>query len=132
MFSSPLPTTPELLPSMPDPNDTAADLGERARAYLHTNCSQCHQPGGQTPVDIDFRYTTTLANTAACDVAPQAGDLGLPNPRIIAPGDASRSVVVARTNLRDSDGMPPVGSTIPDAAGVALLTSWIDGLTGCN
>ena len=132
MFSSPLPATPDSLPSMPDPNDTGADLGERARAYLHTNCAQCHQPGGPTPVDIDLRYTTPLANTIACDVAPQAGDLGLTNPRIIAAGDASRSVLVARIDTRDSNGMPPVGSTIPDSVGVMLLTSWINGLTGCN
>jgi len=132
MFSSPLPATPGSLPSMPDPGDSAADLGERARAYLHTNCSQCHQPSGPTPVDIDFRYSTALANTSACDVTPQAGGLGLTNPKIIAPGDASRSVVIARTNIRDSNGMPPAGSTIPDVAGVALLSNWINGMTGCN
>ena len=133
MFASPLAGTPATLPSMPDPADTDADTGERARAYLHTNCSQCHQPGGPTPVDIDFRYTTLLANTNSCDAAPQAGDLGLVNPRIIVPGAASRSVMVARVNRRDSQGMmPPLASSIVDADGVALLSDWINGLTGCN
>ncbi|MCH8865544.1 MAG: PQQ-dependent sugar dehydrogenase [Proteobacteria bacterium] len=132
MFSSPLAGTPATLPAMPDPADMSADTGDRARAYLHTNCAQCHQPGGPTPVDIDFRYTTLLANTNACDAAPQAGDLGLVNPRIIAPGAASRSVMVARVNRRDSQGMPPLASSIVDADGVVLLSDWIDGLTGCN
>ena len=131
-FASPLPATPDQLPSMPDPTDGSASLDDRARAYLHTNCAQCHQASGPTPVDLDFRYTTSLANTNACDAAPQAGDIGLINPRIIAPGDAARSVLVVRANLRDSDGMPPLGSVIPDAAGVALLTNWINGLASCN
>jgi len=132
MFSSPLQGTPATLPSMPDPMDMAADLGERARAYLHTNCAQCHQPGGPTPTDLDLRYTTLLANMNACDVAPDAGGLGLTMPRIIAPGNASRSVLVARTNRRDVDGMPPLGSTIVDADGVTLLTDWVNSLANCN
>jgi len=132
MFSSPLPGDPGTLPSMPDPQDTSAETGDRARAYLHTNCAQCHQPGGPTPVDIDLRYTTLLSNTNACDTAPQAGGLGLVNPRIIAPGDALRSVLLERTTLRDSQGMPPLGSTIVDADGVTLLTNWINGLANCS
>jgi hypothetical protein len=132
MFSSPLQGTPATLPAMPDPADTSADLGSRARAYLHTNCAQCHQPGGPTPVNLDLRYTTLLANTNACDVLPDAGGLGLMMPRIIAPGDASRSVLVARVDRRDVNGMPPLGSTVVDAAGVALLNDWVNSLTGCN
>jgi hypothetical protein len=68
----------------------------------------------------------------ACDVQPQAGDLGIVNARIIAPGDAARSVLVDRMPRRDSFGMPPVGSDIVDADGVALLTAWINGLANCN
>jgi len=132
MFSSPLQGNPSTLPSMPQPGDAAADLGDRARAYLHTNCAQCHQPGGPTPVNLDLRYTTLLPNTNACDVAPDAGAVGIAMPLIIAPGDASRSVLVARVDRRDVDGMPPLGSTIVDAVGVALLTDWINGLPNCN
>ncbi len=123
---------PAVLPAMPDPMDAAADLGDRARSYLHTNCAQCHQPGGPTPVNLDLRYTTALANTNACDVVPDSGDLGIAMARIIAPGDAARSVLVARTNRRDADGMPPLGSTIVDGEGVTLLTDWVNGLPNCN
>ena len=132
MFSSPLPGDPATLPNMPDPADMAADPGQRARSYLHTNCSQCHQPGGPTPVNIDLRYTTGLPDTNACDVMPDAGGVGIMMPRIIAPGDASRSVLVERVNRRDIFGMPTIGSTIPDAAGVTLLTDWVNGLVNCN
>jgi hypothetical protein len=132
MFASPLAGDPATLPSIPDPMDAAADLAERARSYLHTNCAQCHQPGGPTPVDVDLRFSTSMANTNACDIVPDAGDLGLNMARIIAPGDASRSVLVERMTLRDSDSMPPLGSNIVDAFGVTLVTDWINGLANCN
>jgi len=132
MFSSPLQGDPATLPVMPNPFDASADLADRARAYLHTNCAQCHQPGGPTPVDVDLRYTTLLSNMNACDVMPDAGGLGLMMPRIIAPGDASRSVLVERVNRRDVNGMPPIGSTIPDSVGVILLSDWINSLANCN
>ncbi|MBT8087233.1 MAG: PQQ-dependent sugar dehydrogenase [Gammaproteobacteria bacterium] len=135
MFGAPLAGTPDMLPALADPFDTNAELDDRARAYLHTNCASCHRPLGGTPVDIDLRYYTALADTAACDAPPQAGNVGIPGPdaRIIAPGAAGLSTLVARTNRRGGiAAMPPVGSTEIDTAGVALLTEWVNGLTGCQ
>ena len=132
MFTSPLPGPAAGLPDMPDPSDASASTGDRARAYLHTNCAQCHRPGGPTPSSMDLRYTTLLTNTDACDAVPLAGNLGVPNARLIAPGDSARSLIVVRSNRRDSHGMPPLGSTVLDAAGTGLLAAWIDGLTACN
>jgi hypothetical protein len=79
-----------------------------------------------------LRYTTSLAGTNGCERPPQAGELGLTNARIIAPGAAARSVLVARMNRRDSQAMPPLASTVVDAAGVDLLTRWVDSLARCN
>ena len=123
---------PAAQPRMPDPVDTSASLNDRARACLHTNCSQCHRPDGPTPSAMDLRYTTALNQTNACNIAPQAGDLGLGSAaRLIAPGSANTSIIVNRANRRDANAMPPVGSNQIDTAGVALLTQWINGLTGC-
>jgi uncharacterized repeat protein (TIGR03806 family) len=117
----------------PDPYGTAGTLAERARSYLHTNCSQCHRPGGPTPVNLDFRYSTALAQTNACDVVPTAGDLGIANARLIAFGAADRSIVLARMNRRDANQMPSVGlSARIDTAGVTLVRDWINSLTSCN
>ena len=63
-------------PVCPTRPERAGTLAERARAYLHTNCSQCHRPGGSTAA-MDLRYTTALVATNACDAPPQSGDLGL-------------------------------------------------------
>jgi uncharacterized repeat protein (TIGR03806 family) len=118
----------------PDPTGTEGTLGERARSYLHTNCSLCHRPGGPTTSNMDLRYATALADTNACDVAPTVSDLGIADARIIAPGAADRSVIPARMNLRDHpDQMPPVGlGAKVDTEGVQLIRDWIDSLENCN
>ncbi len=73
-----------------------------------------------------------LANTNACDAIPMEGDLGIATARLIAPGDATRSLIIARANRRDSHGMPPLGSNLIDTNGINLLTTWINGLSSCN
>jgi mono/diheme cytochrome c family protein len=132
LFTTPL-GDPALQPAMPDPFDPAAPLVERARAYLHTNCAQCHRGGGLTPSSMDLRYSTLLSSTNACGAMPQSGDLGLgAAARIIAPGSAAASVLVERMNRRDSNAMPPLASSVVDSAGVALLEQWIGSLTACQ
>jgi uncharacterized repeat protein (TIGR03806 family) len=132
-LSPPVTAAPNTLPSMPDPYGSAGTLTERARAYLHTNCSHCHRPGGGTPTNLDLRYTTSLQATNACNADPQAGALGIVNARLIAPGDAMRSIIVARMSRRDADAMPPLASSVVDQAGVQLITSWINTVvTSCN
>ncbi len=117
-----------------DPTNTSATLTARARAYLDSNCSQCHRPGGPTPSNMDLRATTSLVNTNACNIAPSAGSVGITNAKIIAPGDAASSVLIKRANSRDVNGMPPLGSLMVDTQGVQLLTDWVNSLssTACN
>jgi len=124
MFSA----APTTMPALPDPADATQPLAGRARAYLHTNCSQCHRPGGGTPVNLDLRHSTSIAASGTCNVAPASGNLGVAGAQIILPGDASRSVLYLRANRRDANGMPPVGSHRIDTQGVALLQQWINGM----
>jgi uncharacterized repeat protein (TIGR03806 family) len=131
MLTPPLSQTPAQLPVIPDPFGTAA-LGSRARAWLHTNCANCHRPGGSAQSNLDLRYTTALSATNACDVAPALGDLGISDPRLIAPGSAARSVLLARVDRTGANAMPPLSRHQIDDAGVQLLSDWINGLTGCN
>ncbi len=131
MFASPLPGPPSTLPRIADLQDTSAPLTDRARAYLHTNCAQCHRSGGPTPSSMDLRYFTPLQSTNACDEPPLLGDLGVANARLIAPSAPNRSMIVNRTTRRDNFGMPPFGSTVVDTVGTDLLTDWINTLTSC-
>lgn len=131
-LSPPLAGTPSSLPSMPDPADTNAPLANRARAYLHTNCSQCHRPGSGI-AQMDLRYSATFAATNTCGVSPQSGDVGLGvNARLIVPGNAALSIIPNRMNRRDANAMPPLGSNAVDTAGVTLINQWINSLNTCN
>jgi len=108
-----------------------ASIQDQVRSYLHTNCSGCHRPLGPTPSSIDLRFDTTWPAMNVCDVVPLLGMLGVSDAKIIAPGDSARSILVNRMSRRDVHGMPPLGSAIVDAAGINLLTTWIDSLTAC-
>jgi hypothetical protein len=81
---------------------------------------------------MDWRYTTALGATNACDLAPMLSDLGIANARLVAPGDPARSVIVARMNRTGADAMPPLAQHLIDTAGVELISEWISGLSGCN
>ena len=125
-------TNPGTLPALASPHGSGS-LDLRARAYLHTNCAMCHQPGGSTPVSLNLDAATALPFTNTCNVDPTKGNLGLANAKIIAPGAPDSSVLLARMNTRDPlVQMPPIGSHIVDANGVALLRQWISGLANCN
>ena len=130
-FDLPLPDLPDNLVNYPDPFDTAEALANRARAYLRTHCSQCHRPGGPTPSSMDLRYQTSFAATNTCNAIPSGGNLGISGARLIVPGDASRSIIPNRMTRRDVHGMPPLGTSIIDTAGVAVISDWINSLSSC-
>ncbi len=132
MLTQPLPAPASTLDALTDPENTGEPLEPRARAYLHTNCAQCHRPNGPTPSTMDLRYFTTLANTNACDAQPLEGDLGIANARLIAPGNSGASLIINRMQRRDSHGMPPLGSNVIDTANIARISAWTDSLSGCN
>ena len=108
--------------------DATQPLADRARAYLDTNCAICHRPGGPTPVDLDLRFDTAQADINAVGVVPTAGDLGIDDARIIAPGDRARSVLWERMRRLNTDRMPPLASHLVDDGGLDVVGQWIDGL----
>jgi uncharacterized repeat protein (TIGR03806 family) len=131
MFS-PLPGAPDELPRIPAYSDPAADLEPRARAYLHTNCSHCHRPGGWTPPDLtmDLRWTTPLADTATCGVATQYANPWVDGLLRIAPGDPEVSAIWERIHQRGPGQMPPLGTTRIDPA-ATVVREWIARLNSC-
>lgn len=119
--------------SLANPYDTSASLNDRARAWLHTNCAQCHRPGGTGNINMDLRYTTAFADMNICNVDPQNGNLGIAGAKRLSPGNAGISVIVERMSRRDdAQQMPPIGSNLTDTQGIALITAWINGLANCN
>jgi uncharacterized repeat protein (TIGR03806 family) len=109
----------------------AAPIEERARAYLHGNCSHCHRPNGGALGNMDLRLLTSFANTNTCDVTPGEDDFGVANARLVAAGDPGRSMMSVRMHRLGAGQMPPLGRAIVDAEGTGLIDGWITALAGC-
>jgi uncharacterized repeat protein (TIGR03806 family) len=113
-------------------DSTDATPEERARGYLHANCAMCHREGaGAGAATLDLRIDRSLSDTRTCNVAPQAGDLGVAGAKIVAPGDLGRSTLTARMRTLDAAArMPPLASRVLDDVGVAAVEAWISALPG--
>jgi hypothetical protein len=129
MFDAPVAQPWPLFP----PPSGSGPLADRARAYLHANCSMCHRPGGTTQATIDLRFGTPLSDTAACNAAPVDGDLGVSGAKILTPGMPSLSLLSARMHESTamSGRMPPLATIVVDMMGVGTVDGWIMGLAGC-
>jgi uncharacterized repeat protein (TIGR03806 family) len=111
--------------ALPDPGDAAAPLEARAKAWLDTNCSICHLPGGPTPVEMDLRYTTAVPDMQLIGVANQGGVGGV---RVVT-GNHAGSLLWQRAASNDANvRMPPLGVQRVDEAGLKLLEDWINSL----
>jgi putative heme-binding domain-containing protein len=108
-----------------DPSDESASLDERARSYLHGTCAHCHRQHGGGSASIDLRKERSPAETRAIDQPPLLGAFGIDDPRIIAPRDPARSVLLYRFAKNGTGRMPHIGSDVVDARGVALVGRWI-------
>jgi uncharacterized repeat protein (TIGR03806 family) len=126
----------KLPPPLARPSDPAATLEARATAYLAANCSSCHHAGasflggGETwnaspNVPLASRG---LVNTPHHNY-PMARALGLVTAPLIAPGNPDRSLLLARIKSTDPDlRMPPLGRSLVDPDGAALIEQWIRSL----
>ena len=132
LFSPPLLDPIEEMPALVDPFDESADLSKRARAYLHTNCASCHLPEGPARGELDLRALVPLAQTGGCDEAPLLDTLGLDEARLIAPGEAARSVLWQRMVRDDVRRMPSEAGLLIDKEGAALIAAWIEALEWCD
>jgi putative heme-binding domain-containing protein len=119
------PEFPEHNPArLVDPHDREQSLDDRARSYLHGNCSSCHHPGGNAIVsfflrrDLPFEKLKTNKGTGI-------GTFGIKNAKIIVPGDPYRSILLYRMSKLGYGRMPYIGSKRVDSSGVSLMTSWI-------
>lgn len=123
------------LPALANIADTTARVEDRARAYLHANCANCHRPDGPTFTPIDLRFQTSLRDAGICDQLPTIDDLAslIPaNPMIFAPGAPDRSVLWHRINTTDgSIRMPPIARSLTDSVATAVISEWITTTSSC-
>jgi uncharacterized repeat protein (TIGR03806 family) len=123
-FTSAVPQ-PHLLPALAPLSDTARSLEWRVRSYLDANCSQCHMPGGGGQGSWDARIELTTAATGIIN-GSVVNHGGNPAYRLIAPGDASHSMILTRMQAANGfNRMPPIGSNVLDQQAIAILNQWL-------
>jgi len=132
MFSNSLGGLPEELPALAAVNDTEAPIDDRARGYLHSNCSICHRPEGSGQGPMDVRFQTAFAATGTCEADPENGDLGVTGAKILTPGDPSRSVMSLRMHATNEARMPGLGAKLVDPDGTAAIDAWINVMASCS
>jgi hypothetical protein len=110
---------------------------QAALGYVHSNCGNCH--GGPTPRasmtlrlsvgQRDAEATSPYLSTVGQPLQAWTGRSqpnGFPIALRIAPGAPAASGIFARMAARGSrDQMPPMGTEIVDAEGLAIVSAWI-------
>jgi uncharacterized repeat protein (TIGR03806 family) len=125
LFTKPLSKNPDEYNSLPNPYEKTADLDARARAYLHVNCSVCHVSDGGGNARISLRHYEKIEETKLINEPPMHGSFGLPDARIIVPGDPFASVLFYRLSKLGRGRMPHVASSLTDQKGLDLIHDWI-------
>ena len=114
--------------TLTDPYDATADLNERARSYLHVNCSHCHRFGGGGTALFDVRKQVSPDKLNLINIPPNLGNFGIDDAKLACAGDPARSVLLYRMAKLGSGRMPRIASDRVDLAGVSLMQQWIAGL----
>ena len=125
---------PQSLLDKPPQIAAATPAAREALGYLHGNCGHCHNDGALPALDLVLAQEAgDPAESAARTLASLVGrssrfrPRGAAAPERIVPGKAGESVLIARLASRDPRvRMPPVGVALPDAAGIATLSHWIE------
>lgn len=112
------------------------DVGERGRAYLDANCSQCHGVVGLakgTAFWLDYDHTDPVKGNPTdfgiCKVPASAGGATCGLGFDVVPGHSDQSIMPCRVAATEHKiSMPPVGHNLVHAEGVALLKAWIDAM----
>jgi uncharacterized repeat protein (TIGR03806 family) len=125
LFTKPLPQKPVKLPRLVDYHDKAQKVDARARSYLHANCSHCHRKWGGGISDFQLLANLPLKETGTIDAKPGQGTFDLRDPRILVPGDPSRTLLLYRMKTLGLGRMPHIASNRVDAEAVDLLEAWI-------
>ncbi|MCW5634406.1 MAG: hypothetical protein KIT17_13825 [Rubrivivax sp.] len=119
------------------PRIAADSLTERAAlGYLHANCGHCHnRSGNQVPLkltlaqrvaDLQASRAEVLASTLNATSRFRTPGASGAHDAIVTPGDPARSLLVQRMASREPRlQMPPLGTQVPDADGLALVRRWI-------
>jgi uncharacterized repeat protein (TIGR03806 family) len=124
------------LPVLIDPLGDEGTLDQRARSYLHANCSHCHRQDGGAGIS-GLRYVAweqEPIHLGVCKPPAAAGAASGGLPYDIVPGAPDESIVVYRMQSLDPEvKMPELPSQVLNPEGIALISEWIAAMepAGC-
>lgn len=116
---------PETYAVLADPADATRTLEERARSYLHSNCSHCHVEDGGGNARMQLGHATRREEMGLIGVKAQHALLGIPDALLVAPGSPERSLLYQRIVKTGPGRMPPLASSVVDQQAAALFRDWI-------
>jgi uncharacterized repeat protein (TIGR03806 family) len=128
-FTKAVPETPAKLRRLVDYHDSTESISDRARSYLHANCSHCHRKWGGGNAEFLLLSTLPVSETGTVNTRPGQGAFGLKNdPRLLVPGDPDRSLIHYRMSLLGLGRMPHIASNVRDDESIQLIRNWIQQL----
>ncbi len=128
MFSNKLPGEVEKMPKLPDYRDQKVSLEDRARSYLHSNCSHCHIKWGGGNAEFKLHVGLDLKDLGIVNVAPAHGGFKIDGAKLLVPGQPEKSIILERMKMTTLGRMPHIGSRVVDDQAVQLVHDWIKGL----
>jgi mono/diheme cytochrome c family protein len=114
----------EQLTALPDYQSVAFTDEERVNSFVHSNCSNCHNPQGTDRTSIDFSWQGT-EQWGTCDKDPEVSSLDVENAKLMAAGDPERSIIYKRLNTTEPYKMPPIGRSTISEEVVELFHNYI-------
>jgi uncharacterized repeat protein (TIGR03806 family) len=125
LFTKPLEKKPAELDRLADYHTQAASLEERARSYLHSNCSHCHRKWGGGNAEFQLLKTLPLAELGIVGTRPGHGAFGLEGGKLLVPGHPEQSLIPHRMRKLGLGRMPHVASNVVDEEAAKLIEEWI-------
>ena len=125
------------MPRLYDPLGDEGTLEQRARSYLHANCSHCHrQDGGAGISGLRFVYwEQEPVHLGICKPPAAAGSASNGLSYDIFPGSPEQSIAIFRMQSLDPEiKMPELPSQVLNPEGIALISEWIAAMepAGCE
>jgi len=128
-----MPTTSE---TVIDYTDTSKPIGDRARAYVDSNCSHCHSDDRHCdyrPMRFAWKDSNLRENMGVCVATQDMQSFPEALSNIVTPGNINRSMLYYRINTtEEAYRMPLHGRTMIHDEGVAMMAQWINSLSPCN
>jgi hypothetical protein len=113
---------------LPDYRDEKVSIEDRARSYLHSNCSHCHIKWGGGNAEFKLHLGLDLKDLGIVNTAPVHGNFKIDGAKLLVPGQPEKSIILERMKMTTLGRMPHIGSRVVDDQAVQLVHDWIKGL----